>query len=105
MKYNFDECLEAFYKKKNREIITNICALIKIISYKEKKTLITLKVKLKLCCVVYYVAMLWRAMVNKNQMMCCEIHCYAIVKYSNAMIRLTDLYAILCCMLLKICLN
>lgn len=54
---------------------------------------------------VYYVAMLWYAMVNENQMMCCEIHCYAIVKYSNAMIRLIDLYALLCRMLLKICLN
>lgn len=42
MKYNFDECLEVFNNKKNREMIENICTLIKII--KEKKTN-TLKTK------------------------------------------------------------
>lgn len=42
--------------KKNREIITNICALIKIISYKEKKTTNNIKSQIKimlcglLCC-------------------------------------------------------
>lgn len=78
-----------FIKKKNREIITNICTLIKIISYKEKKhSNIKSQIKIMLCGLLCCRAMVCYGERESNDVL--RANCYVMVKYSNAMIRLID---------------